>query len=108
MKPLKKSYSILVLLTLISVWLAACGGAPPAPAVPSAEPGQATPSAPAEQPTQAPANQPQVTPEIPSTQPAAIPGTDLGGKTWQWVNTTYTDGRTLSPANPAAYTIEFS
>ncbi len=108
MKPMKKSYSVLVLLTAIAVLLTACGGAPPAPAVPSAEPGQTTPSAPAEQPTQAPVGQPQVTPETRPAQPVAVPGQDLGGKQWQWVNTTYNDGRTLSPSNPAAYTIAFS
>jgi heat shock protein HslJ len=41
-------------------------------------------------------------------QPGEIPGQDLGGKTWQWVNSALKDGQTFSPASPADYTIEFS
>jgi heat shock protein HslJ len=41
-------------------------------------------------------------------QPTGMPGQDLGGKQWQWVNTALTDGQTFTPANPTDYTIEFS
>jgi heat shock protein HslJ len=41
-------------------------------------------------------------------QPGAIPGQDLGGKQWQWVKTSLNNGQTVTPSNPAAYTIEFS
>jgi heat shock protein HslJ len=40
--------------------------------------------------------------------PQAMPGQDLGGKTWQWVTTKLNDGQTMTPSNPADYTIEFS
>ncbi|CAG0936041.1 hypothetical protein TFLX_04902 [Thermoflexales bacterium] len=107
MTHVKKPYSMLVLLTLITLLLAACGGAPPAPVVPSAEPGQ-TATLPADQPAQVPDSQPPATPATQPGQPSTLPGTELGGKAWQWVNTTYNDGRMFSPANPAAYTIAFS
>jgi heat shock protein HslJ len=41
-------------------------------------------------------------------QPGEIPGQDLGGKTWQWVNSAMQDGQTFAPTAPADYTIEFS
>jgi len=41
-------------------------------------------------------------------QPASMPGQDLGGKQWQWVKTSLTNGQTFNPTNPADYTIEFS
>src|SRR5512135_849236 len=113
MKHVKKSYSILVLLVLAAVLLAACGGAPPAPAVPTAGAEQATPAAPPEQPTTA-APSAQLTPATSPTeatqpaQPAVIPGQDLGNKQWQWVKTSLNDGQTFNPSNPTAYTIEFS
>ncbi len=40
--------------------------------------------------------------------PAVIPGMDLGGWVWQWTKTTYSDGRTVTPSNPADYTLVFS
>lgn len=40
--------------------------------------------------------------------PTVIPGMDLGGQVWQWTTTTYSDGRTMTPANPADYTLAFS
>jgi heat shock protein HslJ len=41
-------------------------------------------------------------------QPGEIPGQDLGGKQWQWVNSALKDGQTFAPSSPADYTIEFS
>ncbi len=41
-------------------------------------------------------------------QPANIPGQDLGGKQWQWVKTALSNGQTVTPSDPTAYTIEFS
>jgi heat shock protein HslJ len=103
MKHVKQPYPVLVLLVLAALLLAACG-TPPAPAVPTAAPGQATPEAQSAQPTQpaqageTPAAQPQTTPE-------ALP--QLSGKVWQWTKTAYSDGRTITVPNPANYTIEF-
>ena len=37
-----------------------------------------------------------------------MPGQDLGGKQWQWVNTALKDSKTVNPPDPTAYTIEFS
>ncbi len=109
MKPMKKSYTIVVLLAMAALLLAACG-AQPAPPAPTAGPTQTTSTT---APTQPPPSVPsvpiqQVTPQTQPAQPGAVPGQDLGGKTWQWVNTTYQDGRTFSPPDPAAYTIAFS
>jgi heat shock protein HslJ len=47
-------------------------------------------------------------PQAQPGQPGEIPGQDLGGKQWQWVNSALKDGQTFSPSNPADYTIEFS
>jgi heat shock protein HslJ len=47
-------------------------------------------------------------PQAQPGQPGEIPGQDLGGKPWQWVKTALNDGQTVTPANPADYTIEFS
>src|SRR5512139_2337252 len=52
MKHVKKPYPVLVLLVLAALLLAACGGTPTAPAVPTAAPGQATPEAQSAEPTQ--------------------------------------------------------
>lgn len=41
-------------------------------------------------------------------QPGTVPGQDLGGKQWQWVNTVTSNGQTTGPSNSADYTIEFS
>ena len=105
---MKKIYLVLVLLTLAALVLAACG-APPAPPAPTAGPEQATPAAQPAQPEQQqpPTAQPQPAPTQPA-QPASMPGQDLGGKQWQWVNTALKDGQTFNPADPTAYTIEFS
>jgi heat shock protein HslJ len=43
-----------------------------------------------------------------STQLVGVPGQDLGGKQWQWVKTDQKGGQTITPSNPASYTIEFS
>jgi heat shock protein HslJ len=94
MKHLKKPYSIVILLVLTALLLAACG-AQPAPPVPTAGPEQATPDA---QPEQTPAAQPQTLPD---------PLLQLGGKVWQWTKTTYSDGKTIDVPTPANYTIEF-
>jgi heat shock protein HslJ len=47
-------------------------------------------------------------PQAQPGQPGEIPGQDLGGKQWQWVNSALKDGQTFAPAKPADYTIEFS
>ncbi len=104
---MKKIHLVLVLLTLAALVLAACG-APPAPPAPTAGPEQATPVAQPAQPTLPPTSQPQTAPEAQPAQPASVPGQDLGGKQWQWVNTALKDGQTFAPTNPTDYTIEFS
>jgi heat shock protein HslJ len=82
-------YSVFALLVAAAMLLAACGGNPPPPPSPTGE---------ATQPTQAPA-------EVPSAASAALSG--LSGKVWQWVKTTYTDGKTIDVPMPAQYTLDF-
>lgn len=107
---MKKLSLVLVLLALAALMLAACG-APPAPAAPTAGPEQPPP---AEQPVEQPATTqpeqpaPTAAPQAQPGQPGEIPGQDLGGKQWQWVNSALKDNQTFSPSNPADYTIEFS
>ena len=119
MKHLKKSYPVLILLTLAALLLAACGGTPPAPegrwptlTAEAAQPTQPAQPAPAGQAAQAvqptPPAQAGQTPAAQPAQPSAVPGQDLGGKQWQWVKTNLNDGQTFNPSNPADYTIVFS
>ena len=111
MKPMQKSYIAVVLLAVAALLLAACG-AQPAPPAPTAEPTQTTSATvPAQPPTSAssvPSVPIQATPQTQPVQPTAVPWQALGGKTWQWINTIYQDGRTFSPSDPTAYTIVFS
>ncbi len=113
MKHMKKTYSVLVLLALTALLLSACSGIQPAPAVPSAAPGQATPAAQGNQPTQpaqpAQTGQPAQAGQTPAAQPQSPPASvlQLSGTVWQWNKTTYNDGRTITVSNPANYTIEF-
>ena len=105
MNDVKKSYLYFAILTLVALVLAACGGAPPAPAVPTAATGQ--PAQPGTATQETPAAQPQPTPADQSQNPPSA-ATNLGGKVWQWTKSTFNDGKTTDVSNPANYTIEFS
>lgn len=51
-----------------------------------------------------------VTPSVPKTdpEPAPAPAPTLAGKTWQWVEASYNDGRTVRPNRSDAFTLTFN